>query len=164
VFGSSSTLCASWNPQTCLANSMMATCIPRQRPRYGTLFSLAYFAAEIIPSTPREPNPPGTMIPAISPSSSFALSSFNVSESIQWRSTVARSAIPPCFNASTTEMYASCSAIYFPTKAIFTSLFGWRRESTIASQSFKFGSGQSKCRALHATLARFSFSMARGAS
>ena len=158
VFGSSSTLCASWNPQTCLANSMMATCIPRQRPRYGTLFSLAYFAAEIIPSTPREPNP------AISPSSSFALSSFNVSESIQWRSTVARSAIPPCFNASTTEIYASCSAIYFPTKAIFTSLFGWRRESTIASQSFKSGSGQSKCRALHATLARFSFSMARGAS
>lgn len=34
--------------------------MPKQIPKYGTLFSLAYFAANIMPFTPRSPNPPGT--------------------------------------------------------------------------------------------------------
>jgi hypothetical protein len=33
--------------------------MPKQIPRYGTLFSRAYFAANIIPEIPRSPNPPG---------------------------------------------------------------------------------------------------------
>lgn len=37
--------------------------MPRQIPRYGTSFSLAYLAARIMPSTPRMPNPPGTRMP-----------------------------------------------------------------------------------------------------
>lgn len=48
------------NQLTDLANSITEICIPKQIPRYGTLFSLAYFAANIIPLTPRSPNPPGT--------------------------------------------------------------------------------------------------------
>lgn len=35
----------------------------RLTPRNGTWFSLANFVASIIPSVPREPNPPGTMTP-----------------------------------------------------------------------------------------------------
>lgn len=45
---------------TCLAISITDICMPKQMPRYGTLFSLAYFAAKTIPFMPRSPNPPGT--------------------------------------------------------------------------------------------------------
>lgn len=48
------------NYLTFLATSITDICMPKQIPRYGTLFSLAYFAAKIIPFTPRSPNPPGT--------------------------------------------------------------------------------------------------------
>ena len=34
--------------------------MPRQIPKYGMLFSLAYLQAKIIPSIPLSPNPPGT--------------------------------------------------------------------------------------------------------
>ena len=42
----------------------MITCMPRQIPKNGILFSLAYFIARILPSIPRIPNPPGTTIPS----------------------------------------------------------------------------------------------------
>lgn len=45
---------------TDLANSITAICIPKQIPKYGTLFSLAYLAARTMPLTLRCPNPPGT--------------------------------------------------------------------------------------------------------
>ena len=41
---------------------MTATCIPKQIPRYGILFSLAYSAVVIMPSIPLCPKPPGTKI------------------------------------------------------------------------------------------------------
>ena len=44
-------------------NSTNVSCIPKHSPRYGILFSLAYLIAQIIPSIPRSPNPPGTKIP-----------------------------------------------------------------------------------------------------
>lgn len=47
-------------PLTDLANSITEICMPKQIPRQGILFSLAYFAVNIIPLTPRSPNPPGT--------------------------------------------------------------------------------------------------------
>jgi len=57
---------------------MTATCMPRQIPRYGTLFSRAYWTAVILPSTPRRPKPPGTRM-ASTPSSNavpwFSMSS-----------------------------------------------------------------------------------------
>jgi len=46
------------------ANSIVIICIPRHRPRYGMFFSRAYRAAVILPSIPREPNPPGIRIPS----------------------------------------------------------------------------------------------------
>ena len=142
----------------------MESCIPRQRPRNGTLFSRAYLIAVILPSIPRSPNPPGTRIPCTSPSTSATLSSFSSSESTHLIFTVACWKIPPCFKASTTEIYASCSWIYLPTSAISTSLFGLRSACTISIQSVRSGSGQSSFRHSHATWARFSFSIASGAS
>lgn len=45
-------------------NSRTAICMPRQMPRYGTWWLLAYSAARIMPSTPRLPKPPGTSTPS----------------------------------------------------------------------------------------------------
>ena len=157
-------LCASCSPHTFRANSIIATCIPRHRPRYGILCSLAYCAARIFPSTPRFPNPPGTRMPLTSPSSRSAVSGVRRSESTHLIVTVARLGIPPCFNASTTEIYASCSCVYFPTSAIRTSFSGLRRFSIISFHSSRSGSGHGRCRHSHATLARFSLSIASGAS
>lgn len=64
VLGSSSVLFASVKPSTVLAYSITASCIPRQMPRNGTLFSLAYLAASIFPCTPLFPKPPGTRMPS----------------------------------------------------------------------------------------------------
>lgn len=64
VLESNSVLLASCRPRTDRANSITAICIPRQTPRYGILFSLAYFAARIFPCTPRSPKPPGTRTPS----------------------------------------------------------------------------------------------------
>ena len=40
-------------PQTFLANSITAICMPKQIPRYGVLFLRAHWAAAIMPSVPR---------------------------------------------------------------------------------------------------------------
>ena len=42
---------------------MPANCNPKQRPKKGILLFLAYSIALILPSIPRLPNPPGTIIP-----------------------------------------------------------------------------------------------------
>ena len=62
VSASNSIEFASSSPNTFLANSIIANCIPRQIPRYGILFSLAYLIAASFPSTPLCPNPPATKI------------------------------------------------------------------------------------------------------
>ena len=51
-------------PQTLRANSMIATCRPRQMPKNGSSFSRAQRIASIIPSMPRTPKPPGTSSPS----------------------------------------------------------------------------------------------------
>ena len=70
----SSILWASRKPTTSRANSTIDNCIPRQRPRNGILFSLAYLIAAILPSIPRLPKPPGTRIPETSLKTSGAVS------------------------------------------------------------------------------------------
>ena len=92
---------------TSLANSTIESCIPRQRPRNGILFSLAYLIACILPSIPRSPNPPGTRIPDTSERISDTLSAVTVSESTHFIVTSHELATPPCLSASTTEIYAS---------------------------------------------------------
>ena len=49
--------------KTFLANSITATCIPKQIPKNGIFFVLANLATLIIPSIPLPPNPPGIKIP-----------------------------------------------------------------------------------------------------
>ena len=45
------------------AKVMSAHCIPKQIPKNGTLFSLAYLDESIFPSPPRDPNPGNNNIP-----------------------------------------------------------------------------------------------------
>ena len=52
---------ASSIPQTFLANSITAHCNPKHIPKNGMLFFLMYSIAEIFPSIPLYPNPPGTI-------------------------------------------------------------------------------------------------------
>ncbi|CRG03205.1 Uncharacterised protein [Streptococcus pneumoniae] len=66
MLGSNSAECAPSKPKTLRANSTVANCIPKQIPKYGTLFSRAYLIDEILPSLARKPNPPGTRIPSTS--------------------------------------------------------------------------------------------------
>jgi len=46
-----------------LAASITAICIPKQIPKKGILFNLAYFMAAILPSLPLLPKPPGIRTP-----------------------------------------------------------------------------------------------------
>ena len=94
---------ASARPHTWRANSTTAICIPRQMPRKGTLFSRAYRTAEIFPSMPRSPKPPGTRMPSAPARSRAAFSSVTVSESTQRISTFTSFSMPPWVRASTTE-------------------------------------------------------------
>ena len=50
--------------KTFLQNSIIAICNPKQIPRYGVDEVRAYSAANIFPSIPLSPNPPGTKIPS----------------------------------------------------------------------------------------------------
>ena len=63
VLASNSVLFAFSKLHTFRANSIAAQCIPKHNPRYGILFSLAYFIASTFPSIPLSPNPPGINIP-----------------------------------------------------------------------------------------------------
>ena len=64
VSGLNSLEAASLIPNSFLAYSIHASCIPKQIPKKGTLFKRAYFIAAIFPSAPRSPKPPGTKIPS----------------------------------------------------------------------------------------------------
>mmetsp|Transcript_9181 Transcript_9181/g.29605 ORF Transcript_9181/g.29605 Transcript_9181/m.29605 type:complete len:244 (-) Transcript_9181:691-1422(-) len=128
VVGSISVECASAWPHTFLANSITATCMPKQMPKYGISFSRAYFAAHIFPSTPLPPKPPGTNTPsalfnfahASSYLSSFACldSSSKSSASIHKIFNFLSHAIDECINAFVTDKYESPKPVYFPTTAI----------------------------------------------
>ncbi|KAI9588781.1 hypothetical protein GQX74_004626 [Glossina fuscipes] len=56
--------------KTLRANSITAACSPMQMPSKGLLFSRHHLQAIILPSMPREPNPPGTTTPSLSHKSS----------------------------------------------------------------------------------------------
>ena len=58
----------------------MAICIPKQIPRKGILFSLAYLIAAILPSVPLLPNPPGINNPETFLSLFLISLLFNLSE------------------------------------------------------------------------------------
>ena len=81
---------------------------------------------EILPSTPRQPKPPGTKIPSTSlyTSAKSVPSASTASESTHLMFTFVSSTIPAWPNASATEIYASCNATYLPTRAMVISCLG----------------------------------------
>ena len=78
------------------ANSITDVCMPKQMPRNGTLCSRAYWMVEILPSTPRQPKPPGTKIPSTSlyTSAKSVPSASTASESTHLMFTFVSSTIP----------------------------------------------------------------------
>ena len=125
VSGSISVLCASANPNTFLANSITAICIPRQIPKKGRPFSLAYFTAVILPSIPRCPKPGATNRPSRPSNFSDTFSSFINSLCTFTTCTLHSFTAPACIKLSNIDLYASCSSIYFPINPIVTLLLGY---------------------------------------
>ena len=95
--------------------------MPRQMPRYGISSSRATRQARILPSQPREPNPPGHEH-AVDVRELGARPRRASSSSASTQRTCTRHAVamPACFSASCTERYASWSFTYLPTSAIST--------------------------------------------
>ena len=79
LLGSISTECACFNPNTFLAYSITAICIPKQIPKNGNLFSLAYCTAIIFPSIPLLPKPGATNKPSKPFNFSFTFSALSSS-------------------------------------------------------------------------------------
>ncbi len=77
--------------------------MPRQMPKNGIWFSLAYRMALILPSMPRSPKPPGTSTPSQPASSSAALAPVTVSLLTHRTSTFMPLAMPAWVRASTTD-------------------------------------------------------------
>ncbi len=126
-------------PATLRANSITAACIPRHIPKNGILFSLAYLTAQILPSMPRDPNPPGTSMPSAIPRVPAQLSSSIFSESTNVRFTLQSLEIPPWDRASFKLLYDSVRSTYFPTIAMLTEYFGFLYFSTSSSQASSLG-------------------------
>ena len=78
-----------------LAASIIAICMPKQMPKKGILFSLAYLIASILPSAPLFPNPPGIKIPESCVIILFKFDFFNLSDSILTKLTLVLLLIPP---------------------------------------------------------------------
>ena len=122
--GSNSVELALVKPATFRAISITINCIPKHRPRYGTFFSRAYWAAEIIPSIPLEPNPPGTTIPHAYSRNLSGPSFSIISDGIQFKRTARSCPSAAWFKASLTEIYASGKSAYLPTIAISIGFLG----------------------------------------
>jgi hypothetical protein len=78
---------------------MTAIWKPRHIPKNGILFVLAYFTQAILPSVPRTPKPPGTIMPSTSFKVSAAFLSVISVVSIQLIFTSQPSAMPQCSRA-----------------------------------------------------------------
>ena len=164
VFSLISDVFASLRPSTFLANSITVQCIPKQMPRNGILFSLAYWTAIILPSTPLVPKPPGTMIPSM-PANAFSTPvSSTSSEFTQRILTLAPLWIPAWWRLSTIERYASWSSTYLPTIAISTFLDNALSLFTTSIQSVKSGLPHGIPSFLQTTSAMFCSSSIRGTS
>ena len=94
--GSNSVELASSMPQTLRAYSMTAIWKPKQMPRYGRSFSRAYLTQAILPSLPRAPKPPGTMIASTPSNLSAALASVMLVVSTLLSAISAPQATPAC--------------------------------------------------------------------
>ncbi len=164
VWGSSSAEWAPVMPHTFRANSTTASCIPRQMPRKGILFSRAYRMASILPSMPRFPKPPGTKMPWTPASSRSAVSAVTSSELTQRMFTETPFSMPPWVSASATDRYASCSPTYLPTRAMVTAPAGCLARWTMVAHSVRSGAWQISPKRRTTTSASPSRSSMRGTS
>mmetsp|Transcript_1626 Transcript_1626/g.4201 ORF Transcript_1626/g.4201 Transcript_1626/m.4201 type:complete len:344 (+) Transcript_1626:407-1438(+) len=131
VLCSNSVELAPSRPSTLRQNSTTAICIPRQMPRKGFFAVRAWLMAQILPSTPRLPKPPGTSTPpavrSLLQASSYPawlsalVDSSRWSASIQTISSLLLALMQACCSALMTDRYASDSPVYLPTMAILTS-------------------------------------------
>ena len=117
-----------------------------------------------MPSIPRSPKPPGTIMPSQSFSISGAVSRVIFSESIHWIFTLASLTMPPWCRASATDRYASCNATYLPTRPMVTSLSARFCRSVMAVHSVRSGSRFSRPRWWQTLSVRPSFSSIMGTS
>ena len=122
-----------------LAASIIAICIPKQIPKKGILFNLAYFMAAIFPSLPLFPKPPGIKIPETSFKADFKFWLFKCFESILLRLTLRLFAIPPWVKASSKDLYASLRLTYFPIIPIFTSFVAFNTFVVMFFHFVRFG-------------------------
>ena len=123
--------------RTFRANSTIAICIPKHIPKKGILFCLAYLIAEIFPSVPLLPNPPGIRIPETFFNFSFILFDFKLSDSILIKFTFTLLSIPPWVKASSSDLYASFKFTYLPIIAMFIWVFVFKIISVIFFHGFK---------------------------
>ncbi len=149
-------------PQTLRAYSMTAHCMPRQTPRYGTLFSRQNWMASILPSMPRMPKPPGTMTPSARLRRSATVSRVSSSESTQRISSLRPWWMAECLRASQTERYASWSCTYLPTRAMVTGSVASPMRSTRPRHSSRSGASVSILSMRTTRSSRPSWCMARG--
>ena len=73
-------------------------------PRKGIFLSLACLIAEIFPSVPLLPKPPGINIPETFFNLFFIWSDLSLSDSIRIRLTLTLFEIPPCVRASSKDL------------------------------------------------------------
>ena len=118
---------------------MIAICIPKQIPKKGIFFSLAYLIAAILPSVPLLPNPPGINIPETLLSFLLISFFFSLSDSILTKLTFTLFAIPPCVNASSKDLYASFKFTYLPIIPISITLLFFKTVEVIFFHGFKLG-------------------------
>ena len=78
--------------------------MPKQIPRNGIFFCLAYLIASIFPSVPLLPNPPGIKIPETPFRIFFISDIFKRSESILTKFIFKLFLIPPCVKASSKDL------------------------------------------------------------
>src|SRR3989344_282762 len=112
-------------------------------PGKNFFFLLAKLMAFIFPSIPLDPNPPGTIIPSNSPSSSFIFSGVfsYTSASSHEIFGILPNCHEACFIASITDIYESKRVNfpvpkYFPTMPMLTSFFEKSALLTIRAHSF----------------------------
>lgn len=109
-----------------------------------------------MPSMPRLPKPPGTMMPDISPRISPTFSGVMVSESIQWISTWASFATPGVAQRLCDAEVGVVRFVYLPTRAMSTRRFGCIQRSHICRHCARSGSRCGRPRSLSTTSARCS--------
>mmetsp|Transcript_70739 Transcript_70739/g.139035 ORF Transcript_70739/g.139035 Transcript_70739/m.139035 type:complete len:245 (-) Transcript_70739:1010-1744(-) len=144
VASSNSVECAPSLPKQLRAYSTTSICMPKHTPKYGTLFVRAKLAVRTMPSTPRWPKPPGTMIP------SAALSLAHASSCATNAAAAAAASCAP-FSAPVPLLLSVAAAEAVPTAAVPAAVIGSRAEDSTHTMSMSFSTSHAACLRLLST-------------